>query len=99
MRGAESNLRPYRDHKIADTPPHPRTGQAKGTASIQFGGCDDKIPNCLPIMKGWNYTVRLSDLICPVRLIAQPATGEQHFDQEGDEGAHCEKQRQTKGHE
>ncbi len=50
-------------------------------------------------MKGWNYTVRISDLICPVRLIAQPATGEQHFDQESDEGAHCEKQRQTKGHE
>jgi hypothetical protein len=24
-----------------------------------FGGCDGKIPNCLPIMNGWNYTVRL----------------------------------------
>jgi hypothetical protein len=23
------------------------------------GGCDGKIPNCLPIMKGWNYMVRL----------------------------------------
>ncbi|MCV0369906.1 MULTISPECIES: DUF1254 domain-containing protein [Filomicrobium] len=30
-----------------------------GTIEIQFGGCDGKIPNCLPIMKGWNYTVRL----------------------------------------
>ena len=30
-----------------------------GSTSIQFGGCDGKIPNCLPIMKGWNYTVRL----------------------------------------
>lgn len=30
-----------------------------GTYAIQFGGCDGKIPNCLPIMKGWNYTVRL----------------------------------------
>lgn len=30
-----------------------------GTSLIQFGGCDGKIPNCLPIMKGWNYTVRL----------------------------------------
>lgn len=30
-----------------------------GSATIQFGGCDGKIPNCLPIMKGWNYTVRL----------------------------------------
>ena len=30
-----------------------------GTYAIQFGGCDGKIPNCLPVMKGWNYTVRL----------------------------------------
>jgi hypothetical protein len=30
-----------------------------GAINIQFGGCDRKIPNCLPIMKGWNYTVRL----------------------------------------
>lgn len=32
---------------------------ADGTIDIQFGGCDGKIPNCLPIMPGWNYTVRL----------------------------------------
>ena len=30
-----------------------------GSISIQFGGCDGKVANCLPIMKGWNYTVRL----------------------------------------
>lgn len=30
-----------------------------GSVDIQFGGCDGKIANCLPIMKGWNYTVRL----------------------------------------
>jgi hypothetical protein len=30
-----------------------------GSVAIQFGGCDGKIPNCLPIVKGWNYTVRL----------------------------------------
>jgi hypothetical protein len=30
-----------------------------GSIAIQFGGCDGKIPNCLPVMKGWNYTVRL----------------------------------------
>jgi hypothetical protein len=30
-----------------------------GAITIQFGGCDGKIPNCLPIMSGWNYTVRL----------------------------------------
>jgi hypothetical protein len=33
--------------------------EADGSINIQFGGCDGKIPNCLPIMKGWNYTVRL----------------------------------------
>jgi hypothetical protein len=30
-----------------------------GSVAIQFGGCDGKIANCLPIMAGWNYTVRL----------------------------------------
>ncbi len=30
-----------------------------GSFAIQFGGCDGKIPNCVPIMKRWNYTVRL----------------------------------------
>lgn len=33
--------------------------EADGSINIQFGGCDGKIPNCLPIMDGWNYTVRL----------------------------------------
>ena len=32
---------------------------ADGSVTIQFGGCDGKAPNCLPIMPGWNYTVRL----------------------------------------
>jgi hypothetical protein len=32
---------------------------ADGSAAIQFGGCDGKISNCLPTMKGWNYMVRL----------------------------------------
>lgn len=27
--------------------------------TVQFGGCDTKTPNCLPIMQGWNYIVRL----------------------------------------
>jgi hypothetical protein len=35
------------------------TKSESGEIDIQFGGCDGKIPNCLPIMKGWNYTVRL----------------------------------------
>jgi hypothetical protein len=30
-----------------------------GSVTIQFGGCDGKISNCLPITQGWNYTVRL----------------------------------------
>jgi hypothetical protein len=30
-----------------------------GSVTIQFGGCDGKTINCLPIMPGWNYTVRL----------------------------------------
>lgn len=33
--------------------------QDDGSVAIQFGGCDGKSPNCLPIMAGWNYTVRL----------------------------------------
>jgi hypothetical protein len=32
---------------------------ADGAVTIQFGGCDGKIENCLPITEGWNYTVRL----------------------------------------
>jgi hypothetical protein len=32
---------------------------ADGAITIQFGGCDGETPNCLPIMPGWNYTVRL----------------------------------------
>jgi len=32
---------------------------ADGSMTIQFGGCDGKVTNCLPIMPGWNYTVRL----------------------------------------
>jgi hypothetical protein len=32
---------------------------ADGSVAIQLGGCNGEIPNCLPIMKGWNYTVRL----------------------------------------
>ncbi|GLU29012.1 DUF1254 domain-containing protein [Brucella sp. NBRC 12950] len=35
------------------------TKNADGSVTAQFGGCDGKIPNCLPIVEGWNYTVRL----------------------------------------
>jgi hypothetical protein len=32
---------------------------ADGKITIQFGGCDAATANCLPIMPGWNYLVRL----------------------------------------
>ena len=32
---------------------------ADGGVNIQFGGCDGKVPNCLPITEGWNYAVRM----------------------------------------
>ncbi|WP_234838466.1 DUF1254 domain-containing protein [Sinorhizobium medicae] len=32
---------------------------ANGGMTVQFGGCDGKIPNCLPTPEGWNYMVRL----------------------------------------
>lgn len=32
---------------------------ADGSVTVQFGGCRVPLPNCLPIVKGWNYTVRL----------------------------------------
>lgn len=31
----------------------------RGAVTIQFGGCDGRTPNCLPITPGWNYMVRL----------------------------------------
>ncbi|GGH41611.1 Protein of unknown function [Cribrihabitans marinus] len=35
------------------------TKNQDGSITIHFGGCDDGRVNCLPIMKGWNYGVRL----------------------------------------
>jgi len=32
---------------------------ADGSITIQFGGCERATPNCLPVMAGWNYTVRM----------------------------------------
>jgi hypothetical protein len=32
---------------------------ADGSYTVQFGGCAKDTPNSLPIMKGWNYTVRM----------------------------------------
>ena len=30
-----------------------------GSVTVRFGGCRDDRPNCVPIIDGWNYTVRL----------------------------------------
>ncbi|MGA8325265.1 MAG: DUF1254 domain-containing protein [Candidatus Cybelea sp.] len=46
---------------------------ADGSATIQFGGCDGTIPNCLPITPGWNYMVRL------YRPRAEILNGSWHF--------------------
>jgi hypothetical protein len=35
------------------------TPDADGSITVHFGGCGDDRPNCLPIMEGWNYLVRL----------------------------------------
>ncbi|MNZ15990.1 hypothetical protein D3C78_329520 [compost metagenome] len=32
---------------------------ADGSVTIQFGGCDGQVSNCLPITSNWNYLVRL----------------------------------------
>ncbi|RMH81799.1 DUF1254 domain-containing protein [Pseudomonas sp. AOB-7] len=32
---------------------------AQGRVTVQFGGCDGKIVNCLPVPNGWNWMVRL----------------------------------------
>ena len=32
---------------------------ADGSYTIQFGGCGEGVRNCLPIMPGWNYAVRM----------------------------------------
>jgi hypothetical protein len=33
--------------------------ESDGSILIQFGGCDGSVANCLPVMPGWNYMVRL----------------------------------------
>jgi hypothetical protein len=47
---------PYNAYSVNDI-----TGKKNpdGSMTIQFGGCDGKIPNCLPIMEGWNMAVRM----------------------------------------
>jgi hypothetical protein len=35
------------------------TPDADGTVTVHLGGCEDDRPNCIPIVDGWNYLVRL----------------------------------------
>ena len=37
----------------------PRLLNPDGSVTVHFGGCSDDRANCLPIMEGWNYLVRL----------------------------------------
>jgi hypothetical protein len=30
-----------------------------GSVTVHFGGCGTGRPNCLPVMDGWNYVIRL----------------------------------------
>jgi hypothetical protein len=46
---------------------------ADGSVAIQFGGYDGKIPNCLPVMKGWNY------MVCLYRPRAEILSGKWKF--------------------
>ncbi len=46
---------------------------ADGSITVQFGGCDDQTPNCVPIPPGWNYLVRL------YRPRAEVRTGQWRF--------------------
>ena len=35
------------------------TPNGDGSITVHFGGCADNRTNCLPIVDGWNYLVRL----------------------------------------
>ncbi len=35
------------------------TANTDGSTTLNFGGCDDGRVNCIPIMDGWNYAVRM----------------------------------------
>jgi hypothetical protein len=54
----EGYLQPNPDNVFAVNSNTAKAG-ADGSVTIQFGGCNSSVPNCLPITQGWNYTVRL----------------------------------------
>jgi len=53
--------RPFREERprCLDAQQYHRKKNDDGSVAIQFGGDASVAPNVLPIMPGWNYTVRL----------------------------------------
>jgi hypothetical protein len=49
----KNDLNAYSVNNITGTP------NKDGSVTVHFGGCEDGRVNCLPIMEGWNYTVRM----------------------------------------
>jgi hypothetical protein len=50
---------PQNDRKIYSFNNVTAKKNADGSVTIQFGGCEGVAGNCIPIVPGWNYTVRL----------------------------------------
>jgi hypothetical protein len=47
------------DHGLNSVNSVTATPNDDGTITVHFGGCADGRPNCLALMEGWNYIVRL----------------------------------------
>jgi len=50
---------PKNEHNVYSLNSITAKRRADGYVTVQFGGYDGKTPNCLPIVPGWNYMVRL----------------------------------------
>ncbi len=50
---------PKNEHNVYSLNSITAKKSADESVTIQFGGYDGKTPNCLPIVPGWNYMVRL----------------------------------------
>ena len=55
----EKGYIPKNDHGIYSFNNITAKKDADGSVTIQFGGCDGSQTNCIPIVQGWNYMVRL----------------------------------------
>lgn len=49
----QNNLNAYSLNNLTAKP------NSDGSYTIRFGGCTATTANCLPIMEGWNYAVRM----------------------------------------